>query len=99
MDSGHNCEATRLYSDKYDAYFCDFCNKWLEEKCTDPECDYCTKRPNTPSRDEMKKLSEHEWIANIKRLEKLFKESYPNGTSTDFVRWVCSVYGYEFDAD
>lgn len=47
----------------------------------------------------MKQLHEHEWIANLQRLEKLFKESFPNGTSTDFVRWVCSVYGYKFNAD
>lgn len=38
---------------------------------------------------------EFEWIANLYRLERLFKESYPNGTSEQFVNWVHSVYGYE----
>ena len=43
----------------------------------------------------MSVMQEHAWIANLKRLEKLFKESFPNGTSTEFVNWICSVYGYE----
>jgi transcription initiation factor TFIIIB Brf1 subunit/transcription initiation factor TFIIB len=82
------CGSEKSYSNKYDAYFCELCNVWLEEKCTDSGCEFCAIRPNKPSRLEMKKISEHEWIANIKRLERLFRES-----------WVCSVYGYEFDAD
>ena len=40
-------------------------------------------------------VHEHQWIANLKRLEKLFKESFPNSTSTEFVNWIYSVYGYE----
>lgn len=48
---------------------------------------------------DMKTLKEHEWISEIKRLEKLFRESYPNGTSKEFVNWICSVYGYKVDAD
>jgi hypothetical protein len=47
----------------------------------------------------MKQLHEYEWINEIKRLEKLFRESYPNGTSKEFINWMCSVYGYKVDVD
>lgn len=39
-------------------------------------------------------MHEHEWIKLLQRLEKMFRESYPNGTSKEFVAWVCSNYGY-----
>lgn len=29
----------------YDAVFCEDCHVWLEPKCTDVDCDYCSKRP------------------------------------------------------
>lgn len=44
-------------------------------------------------------MTESEWIKQIKKLEKMFRESFPNGTSTEFVSWICSVYGYEVDGD
>lgn len=44
-------------------------------------------------------MTESEWIKQIKKLEKMFRESFPNGTSTEFVNWICSVYGYEVDGD
>lgn len=36
------------YSEKYDAYYCpdDDCRKWLEEKCDDRECEFCSIRPD-----------------------------------------------------
>ncbi len=43
------CESEKQYSNKYDAYFCELCNKWLEEPCKDPECQFCTTRPEKPS--------------------------------------------------
>ena len=48
MVSGHNCEDIKQYSDKYDAYYCNACNIWLEDKCDDPECEFCPKRPICP---------------------------------------------------
>ena len=48
MDSGHNCEDTKMYSEKYDAYHCTECNIWLESKCDDPTCEFCNQRPLTP---------------------------------------------------
>ena len=46
MPCDNNCE--KDYSEEYDAYFCGTCNKWLEDKCNDPECEYCPARPATP---------------------------------------------------
>jgi len=43
-----NCNEDKLYSDKYDAYYCKVCNKWAEDKCSDPTCEYCTTRPDQP---------------------------------------------------
>jgi hypothetical protein len=38
-----------LYSEEYDCFYCSTCDKWLEEKCGDEECDYCWGRPPKPS--------------------------------------------------
>ena len=43
-----DCGAIRVYYEDYDAYFCPKCNVWLESKCSDPKCEYCTKRPEKP---------------------------------------------------
>jgi hypothetical protein len=43
-----NCGNNQIYFDKYDAYFCPKCNLWLENKCGDPDCYYCPKRPDRP---------------------------------------------------
>lgn len=51
MDCGHNCEENKLYSEEYDAYYCKLCNKWLEDKCDDPTCEYCPGRPEQPIQD------------------------------------------------
>ncbi len=45
------CGSVIYYDDKYDTYFCQSCNEWLESKCDDPECEYCTKRPEKPIQD------------------------------------------------
>jgi len=37
-----------LYSERYDAYYCSFCNEWLDPKCIDPECFFCPNRPDRP---------------------------------------------------
>ncbi|MDE6781147.1 MAG: hypothetical protein K2J40_06795 [Ruminococcus sp.] len=37
-----------FYYFRFDAEFCYNCNQWLEEKCPDPLCSYCSKRPDTP---------------------------------------------------
>ena len=32
----------------YDAKACFFCNQWLENACSDPECPFCANRPASP---------------------------------------------------
>lgn len=46
------CNSERQYSNKYDAYYCELCNQWLERKCEDPECEFCSIRPDKPSQSE-----------------------------------------------
>ncbi|MEP4931735.1 hypothetical protein [Haloferula sp.] len=43
-----DCGQVRFYHDTCDAYFCAFCNRWLEAACSDPYCDYCKARPSFP---------------------------------------------------
>jgi hypothetical protein len=43
-----NKDCKELYSEKYDAMYCETCNKWLEDPCDDPACEFCTVRPTTP---------------------------------------------------
>jgi hypothetical protein len=46
------CGSERQYSNRYDAYYCELCNKWIDDKCTNPECEFCSKRPDKPSQCE-----------------------------------------------
>jgi hypothetical protein len=42
------CKTKVTYDEKYDVYYCDKCNRWLEEKCYSPKCEFCRKRPKFP---------------------------------------------------
>lgn len=33
---------------KYDAWCCASCNEWLDSACSDPDCPFCSQRPQTP---------------------------------------------------
>lgn len=33
---------------RYDAECCISCNEWICEKCSDPDCPFCSIRPETP---------------------------------------------------
>ncbi len=33
---------------EYDALCCLSCNEWLEKACSDPNCPFCSNRPDTP---------------------------------------------------
>lgn len=37
------------YSGIHDAYYCETCDIWLEQKCKDDDCEYCVDRPEKPS--------------------------------------------------
>ena len=42
------CGVERIYYEKYDAYFCAQCNRWLESLCPDSACPSCRSRPGSP---------------------------------------------------
>ncbi|MDE5619548.1 MAG: hypothetical protein K2O29_04035 [Ruminococcus sp.] len=45
-----NCNGNNtLYYDKFDVLCCLSCDTWLEKVCSDPSCQYCSKKPATPS--------------------------------------------------
>lgn len=48
--NGRKCECgtIQVYYERYDAYFCPKCNKWIESKCHDASCAYCKNRPEKP---------------------------------------------------
>jgi len=43
-----DCGARKVYNEEFDAHFCPTCNQWLEERCGDRKCSYCSKRPAHP---------------------------------------------------
>ena len=42
------CERNAFLFDRYDSKCCFYCNEWLEETCSDPECPLCSMRPENP---------------------------------------------------
>jgi hypothetical protein len=36
------------YSEEYDAYYDDQTNEWVDSRCCDPACEYCSNRPKKP---------------------------------------------------
>jgi hypothetical protein len=47
----HNCPEClekSSFSAFHDAYFCMNCDIWLDEKCSEPNCQYCNLRPDKP---------------------------------------------------
>lgn len=34
---------------RYDADCCPGCNRWIDPRCSDPECPFCQNRPQTPA--------------------------------------------------
>jgi len=43
-----SCDQVLFYHDTFDAYYCAFCNAWLEGACSDSACEYCRARPSHP---------------------------------------------------
>ncbi|MDE5584667.1 MAG: toxin-antitoxin system protein [Ruminococcus sp.] len=42
------CGNNLFLFDRFDAECCIMCDIWTETKCGDPECEFCSKRPDTP---------------------------------------------------
>jgi predicted RNA-binding Zn-ribbon protein involved in translation (DUF1610 family) len=49
------CKKNGIYAEYYDSYYCPDCNIWLDEKCIDATCEFCSKRPTFP-KDKMGKV-------------------------------------------
>lgn len=41
--------ATSTPMERYDAYWCKPCDRWLEGQCANPKCEFCPGRPEKPS--------------------------------------------------
>jgi len=42
------CNHVKLFDIDHDAHFCPLCNVWIDKKCSDPNCDFCSTRPEKP---------------------------------------------------
>lgn len=49
-ESCTGCGIRRIYHEEFDTYFCPECNCWLEAKCSDSTCSFCSSRPKQPLR-------------------------------------------------
>jgi hypothetical protein len=46
-----NDEKDTAYSAEHDAYYNPVINEWIDSKCDDPTCEFCTTRPERPLKD------------------------------------------------
>lgn len=44
-------EKDTAYSAEYDAYYNPVTNEWIDTKCDDPTCEFCSTRPAQPLKD------------------------------------------------
>jgi hypothetical protein len=58
-----------VYSEQYDAYYDEETNEWIEDKCDEPNCEFCMNRPETPGAGE-KNFETSESGPENKKLEK-----------------------------
>ena len=63
-----NCKKNGIYAECYDSYYCPDCNIWLDEKCTDATCKFCSTRPEFPKDEMGKVVSFYDDRKNSKRL-------------------------------
>lgn len=43
------CNSLLLFVFSHDALCCPNCNEWIDQKCEDPDCVFCSTRPDTPA--------------------------------------------------
>lgn len=43
-----HCRRIVSYSQRYDSFFCMPCNRWLEQQCSEPVCEFCAGRAKEP---------------------------------------------------
>lgn len=45
------CGSKTIHVERWDAYACMNCNRWNEPACSDPNCSFCSKRPEKPTHE------------------------------------------------
>lgn len=55
----------KLYNNKYDAYYDDVKNVWLEDVCGSKGCEYCSNRPSEPLQAPYQQQLELDFVYNI----------------------------------
>lgn len=40
------CGSDLAYNERYDAYYCEGSDEWVEAACDEPSCFYCSGRPD-----------------------------------------------------
>ena len=48
LESCNRCGERIERSEQHDAFFCPRCRRWLERRCGDPMCQFCSQRPRKP---------------------------------------------------
>jgi hypothetical protein len=48
-EAANALEQVTAYNAEYDAYYNPKTNEWIDSRCLDPSCEYCTIRPNRPN--------------------------------------------------
>jgi hypothetical protein len=49
MNRCPECKKRKSYSEFYDAFYCNYCDIWLERLCSDRKCKICAMLPDKPS--------------------------------------------------
>lgn len=52
IDDDEVDEKDIAYSAEYDAYYNSKTNEWIDYRCHDPNCEYCTNRPDRPMKEQ-----------------------------------------------
>jgi len=60
------CNTKAVHYEKFDSYYCPRCNIWLEERCLDPLCTACNKRPIRPLKKTKTKIKKKKGISEWK---------------------------------
>ncbi len=62
MNAQHQCPKcgrNRAYSYRFDTFYCEVGNVWIEKPCSDPECIYCSERSQRP---DMRRVTEKDHL-------------------------------------
>ena len=73
------CGQHPYFSQAYDAFYCRDCDIWLEEKCSDPKCEFCFGRSEKPS--QILQVKEHYVFSARFQIDEEKKEYFISNTN------------------